>query len=229
MAGRRKPPPLDITIKREFKMYNPTTLTTNPPEQKKIPDLIFLTDIIPNLAIGTIEQAQNIELLEKHNITHVLNITRNPFPDWYSSSIDSGRNIKSLQIPIDDTIDTVNGNIIKHFPEGFKFIDSAIENNGNILVHCQAGISRSPAFIIGYIIWKENQNTRNHQNGNTHGKIADYGTLEYYMAMIRKYRPGIGPNLNFCGQLLMFYNSIHRFIDMDYDLETICTDVLAKM
>lgn len=227
MAERRRPPPLDVTLKREFKLYNPNNKSDKPPELKQIPDLIFLTDILPNLAIGTLEQAQNIELLQKHSITHVLNITRTPCPDTYVDGI------KSLQIPIDDTLDTSNGNLIKHFPEGFKFIDSAIENNGKILVHCHAGISRSPAFVIGYIMWKENGG--NNENGDNHDKTADYGTLEHYMAMIRKYRPGIGPNLNFCGQLLMFYNAINSIPndgsgDNIYNhLDNICADVLKKM
>lgn len=227
MAERRRPPPLDMTLKREFKLYNPNNKMDKPPELPQIPDLIFLTDILPNLAIGTLEQAQNIELLQKHSITHVLNITRTPCPDTYVDGVDG---IKSLQIAIDDTLDTSNGNLIKHFPEGFKFIDSAIENNGKILVHCHAGISRSPAFVIGYIMWKENG-----VNDVHHGKIADYGTLEHYMGIIRKYRPGIGPNLNFCGQLIMFYNAINSITNdgsgdnIYHHLENVCADVLKKM
>ena len=236
MAERRRPPPLDVTLKREFKLYNPNNKMDKLPELTKIPDLIFLTDILPNLAIGTLEQAQNIELLQKHAITHVLNITRTPCPDTYVdgvdgvNSVDGVDGIKSLQIAIDDTLDTSNGNLIKHFPEGFKFIDSAIENNGKILVHCHAGISRSPAFVIGYIMWKENGVYDVH-----HGKIADYGKLEHYMAIIRKYRPGIGPNLNFCGQLIMFYNAFNSIPNdgsgdnIYHHLENVCADVLKKM
>jgi predicted protein tyrosine phosphatase len=214
MAERRRPPPLDITIKHEFKMYNPNSQ----PELKQIPDLVFLTDILPNLAIGTIEQAHNIELLQKHGITHVLNITRTPCPDSYLDTTNGGSNsIKSLQIPIADTLDTVNGNLIKHFPEVFKFIDYTLENNGKILIHCQAGISRSPAFIIGYLMW----------NYKGKGNPEKNYTLDTYMTMIRKYRPEIGPNLNFCGQLLMFHNAITNSID--YNLDSICADVLQKM
>ncbi|CAF1521752.1 unnamed protein product, partial [Didymodactylos carnosus] len=40
----------------------------------------------------------------------------------------------------------------KHFEECITFIKEARENNKIILVHCSAGVSRSPTIIAAYLI-----------------------------------------------------------------------------
>ena len=41
--------------------------------------------------------------------------------------------------------------IFPHFEPSHKFIDQFIDKN-NILVHCQAGISRSASIVISYVM-----------------------------------------------------------------------------
>ena len=45
--------------------------------------------------------------------------------------------------------------MIRIFPAAFRFIDEAIAGGGAVLVHCQAGVSRSATVVIGYRMWKE--------------------------------------------------------------------------
>jgi protein-tyrosine phosphatase len=45
-------------------------------------------------------------------------------------------------------------NILESFDDAYKFIDEAVTNNQNILVHCYAGISRSPTIVASYLMKK---------------------------------------------------------------------------
>jgi len=47
--------------------------------------------------------------------------------------------------------------ILSHIKEAFQFIESAIDSNGKILIHCFAGKCRSPSFVIGYLMYKHKQ------------------------------------------------------------------------
>lgn len=42
----------------------------------------------------------------------------------------------------------------KYFELAYSFIENCINNNGKILIHCMAGISRSTTFVIVYFIKK---------------------------------------------------------------------------
>eukprot|EP00878_Enallax_costatus_P030524 GHUV01033236.1.p1 GENE.GHUV01033236.1~~GHUV01033236.1.p1 ORF type:complete len:109 (+),score=21.97 GHUV01033236.1:281-607(+) len=57
---------------------------------------------------------------------------------------------------------------------------------GNVLVHCQAGVSRSPAFVIGYLMWK------------------DKAPYESSRSAVAAARYQTNPNLGFKVQLLEF-------------------------
>lgn len=52
-----------------------------------------------------------------------------------------------------DMADMEEANLLPHFEQAVQFIKSALEQGGKVLVHCQAGISRSasvsmPASVI---------------------------------------------------------------------------------
>ncbi len=43
-------------------------------------------------------------------------------------------------------------NLIQHFPACYQFIQSAREQGGSVLVHCNGGISRAPAVAVAYLM-----------------------------------------------------------------------------
>lgn len=53
-------------------------------------------------------------------------------------------------VPVDDIS---SASIIDHFETTFDFIDR-VRKNGNLLVHCMAGISRSATIVIAYLMKK---------------------------------------------------------------------------
>lgn len=44
--------------------------------------------------------------------------------------------------------DVPNSNLLDHFPEGIKFLESALAEGGLVYVHCAAGVSRSATVIF---------------------------------------------------------------------------------
>lgn len=68
--------------------------------------------------------------------------------------------------------------------------DNARDNDGKVLVHCQAGVSRSATVCIAYVMYKNNM------------------TLEDAFDLVRSRRGVISPNLNFMQQLKEFENDI---------------------
>ena len=96
------------------------------------------------LYIGNQQDSEDLELLEKKGITHIINASshiRNSFPHKF----------KYLRIPI---LDGSGQNISNFFEETYAFIESARKTNGRVLVHCYAGISRSSTIVIAYIMRK---------------------------------------------------------------------------
>lgn len=82
--------------------------------------------------------------MEDYEVTHILNVgygIENAYEDEY--------NYKKIEI-----LDVPETDIRKYFGDCFEFIDEA-RHYGNCLVHCNAGVSRSSAICIAYLMKKE--------------------------------------------------------------------------
>ncbi|KAH8868932.1 Dual specificity protein phosphatase Mpk3 [Schistosoma japonicum] len=75
----------------------------------------------------------------------------------------------------------------------FLYLEKARKRNGVVLVHCFAGVSRSVAVVIAYLLY------------NNRG-LNVYKALEYVQAR----RSVAGPNLHFMGQLQAYYHDLHN-------------------
>lgn len=65
-----------------------------------------------------------------------------------------------------------------------EFVDAAHELGGVCLVHCSAGVSRSPAMVLAYFV------------------LRRHCALKDAYAQIKALRPQIAPNVGFWAQLL---------------------------
>ncbi len=63
------------------------------------------------------------------------------------------------------------------------YLDNALRSKGNVLVHCSAGISRSPTLVLAYMMKKYHY------------------TLEEAFEKMRKLRQIVDPNVSFIVQL----------------------------
>jgi dual specificity phosphatase 12 len=87
------------------------------------------------------------------------------------------------RVAVDDTETT---NIAEHFVPAANFIDAALQNGQGVLVHCQAGVSRSTTLVAAYLMIKLGLNAQ---------QAVD---------KIRSVRPQVEPTQFFLLQLEMF-------------------------
>ncbi|EDQ91652.1 uncharacterized protein MONBRDRAFT_14600 [Monosiga brevicollis MX1] len=132
-----------------------------------------MSQVLSYLFLGSAVDASNLAALREHRITAILNITTD-VPNTFADSL------QYQQIPI---LDTSEQNIQNYFEVAFEFINQAKQYGRNVLVHCQAGISRSAAFVIGYLMYERNMNLNDAHN---------------YVSVCRSI---ISPNLAFMGEL----------------------------
>jgi len=135
-------------------------------------------EILPGLFLGGANDATSRDVLLRHNITYILNVTPN-LPNVFKDE----ENFKYKQIPI---VDHWNQNLSQFFPEAIAFIDEARSGGFGVLVHCLAGISRSATLTVAYLM-----QTRR-------------WSLNRAYDFVKRCKSDVSPNFNFMGQLLDF-------------------------
>lgn len=106
------------------------------------PDL-QIVEIVPGLFLSSQDPAASLELLTQYRIRHVLSVgiaLSVKFPNISYHCLDL------LDLPESDIFDAAN------------LCVEIIESNPgeHVLVHCNAGVSRSPAVVIAYLILARN-------------------------------------------------------------------------
>jgi len=167
-------------------LYSPTT----PIVHSEI-DTAVASEILPFLYIGNERDAANRETLKELGITHVLNATSHLALHFENDGIIYKR------LPASDN---ANQNLKQYFSDAFSFIDDARQSGGRVLVHCQAGVSRSSTLTIAYIM--------------KHSQMNMMDTFKF----VKNRRSIIAPNFNFMGQLLEFETHLNEG-KVDRDLE----------
>ncbi|XP_053308007.1 dual specificity protein phosphatase 8-like [Spea bombifrons] len=142
---------------------------------------VSVTRILPHLYLGSQNDVMNQEVISQNGITHVLNVSYScPKPLFIPDN-------HFLRIPINDSYCE---KILPWLSAAVEFIEKVELVNGKVLVHCLAGISRSAAVAIAYI-------------------MRSMGlSLDDAYRFVKEKRPTISPNFNFLGQLLEYEMSI---------------------
>lgn len=126
--------------------------------------------IIDNVYLGSIGAALCVENLKKYNITYILSAITDDSPGYK----DHIKEYMSLKLK-----DQSETNILEKLEESNNFIQKAVNNKENILIHCFQGKSRSVTLIVGYLM-KYHKMTR-----------------DQALELIRKVRPIASPNYGF--------------------------------
>lgn len=137
-------------------------------------------EILPFLYLGSAYHASRQDYLSDLHITALLNVSRRdmqPAKGHYDYK----------WIPVEDSH---MADISSHFQEAIEFIDKVKQSGGKVLVHCEAGISRSPTICMAYIM--KTQQLR----------------LDAAFDIIKQRRAVISPNFSFMGQLLQFESEV---------------------
>ncbi|EHB01058.1 Dual specificity protein phosphatase 19 [Heterocephalus glaber] len=127
----------------------------------------------PWLLLGSQDAAHDLDVLKKHKVTHILNVAygvENAFPNEFT--------YKSISI-----LDLPETSILSYFPECFEFIEQAKMKDGVVLVHCNAGVSRAAAIVVGFLMNSE--------------EIS----FSSAFTLVKNARPSIRPNSGFMEQL----------------------------
>ncbi|KII90583.1 hypothetical protein PLICRDRAFT_157805 [Plicaturopsis crispa FD-325 SS-3] len=143
-------------------------------------------EIVPGLLLGPFQASKSLETLQALGVTHIVCIrdakeafsVKPRFPD-------------RLTYMVLDVEDSEEQNLIRLFPDAKRFIDNAIQSGGRVLVHCNGGISLSPAFAIMYAM------------------VTFRLSWEDALHMVQNRRYCISPNGGFLTQIKE-YESIYR-------------------
>jgi len=190
----------------------------------------IISQILPWLFIGQYESAKDLDLLLKHKITHVLNVSKE-IPNFHQAHFvymqcelkdDSDQNAAKWFLPTQEFISRVEENkgkvslilcfescfvlcITSHFRCCFLFVI-----HSQIFIHCASGVSRAPTMAMSYLLQAK--------------RIALGDAFDYLVAC----RPPVYPNEGFLFQLaklevhLGFGTSVRRhkeFSSYEYNCE----------
>ncbi|KAK2837827.1 hypothetical protein Q5P01_015039 [Channa striata] len=137
-------------------------------------------ELLPFLFLGSALHSSRKETLAAAGITAVLNVS-STCPNFYEGEFEY------LRLTVEDSL---AADIRACFSTAIAFINSVKQGGGRVLVHCQAGISRSATICLAYLMQ------------------AQRFRLDEAFNFVKQRRNVISPNLAFMGQLLQFEGDI---------------------
>ncbi|KAJ7725605.1 hypothetical protein B0H14DRAFT_3620634 [Mycena olivaceomarginata] len=137
-----------------------------------------MDEVIPGLWVGDLPSAKDTASLKANNIFSILSAMR--------GRVTINETFIRHQILLDDTEET---DVLVHFVPAITFIQAELDKGRGVLVHCQAGMSRSVTIVAAYLMYTKNIDT------------------QAALDIIRQARPNIDPNPGFLQQLEIFHQA----------------------
>jgi len=140
-----------------------------------------LTQVLPQLYLGTEEDAEDAEKLIGLGITHIISIVGGGrYKDFYP---------KHMYIPLRD-----NGrsDLLEKLQNSYDFTMESQEYGNKLFVHCQLGQNRSASFVIGFLM-----------------KLKNLSLYEAY-SLVKEKRELIHPHKAYIEQLRQLDLKLHK-------------------
>ncbi len=138
-----------------------------------------ISEIEPHLFVGDRASASSPDLLTKLRISHIVTAETQPLSD----EVVHATKAQTFQVPV---LDLQDEDLLQHFDTACDFIEEALNNSGNVLVHCFHGVSRSASIVLAYLVRKQKLD------------------LPSAMNLLKAKRPCACPNPGFQDQLELF-------------------------
>ena len=110
-------------------------------------------EVYKGIFVGNYPFALNKELLLKNNIEYILNCSKECKCFYEKDKI-----FNYLHLPL---LDNMTEDPLKYMEKSNDFIDNALKQNKNVLIHCIQGISRSAAVLYMFLIVKRDYTLNN--------------------------------------------------------------------
>ena len=145
-------------------------------------DLHDVSRVTPRIYLSSIYPVtHHSEKLHHAGVTHIVTLLS---PDH--ERVKSPRGVTHLRIEVKDVR---VADLAIFFPQIMAFIDQALSTpTGLVLIHCEKGMSRSPATVVAYLLHS--------------AKVSM--TLKEAYEKVKSVRPLVHPNLGFMQQLVLF-------------------------
>ena len=136
--------------------------------------------------IGDIDDACDLEKLEKLNVKGVINLCADKLKQKEYRHLAGALANASIDFMVLNADDSYNFEIVPVAEKTFAFINSFLCQNYGVLVHCYAGVNRSGAVAAAYLVREQNV------------------PLVKVIAQLRQTRGTVLTNQSFCLQLVKY-------------------------
>jgi len=140
-------------------------------------------EILPNLLLGPFLVSKSKETLQELGITHILCIR--DIKEAFSVRARFPQVFTYLELNVKDNEEQ---NLIRVYPQARDFILGALAAGGKVLVHCNGGISLSPAFVIMFVM-EQYQMTSDEAIQMVQNKRYCISPNGGFMSQIKEYEP----------------------------------------
>jgi protein-tyrosine phosphatase len=122
------------------------------------PELMSM--VVPGVYLSGIDAARDYAAMKANSISRVVGFgTQKKYEEYeqYEQHPDYIANAPELNIDVGDHLmydmrDMAGARIEDHFDEASAFIEQSVQNGRGVLVHCTAGLSRSPSLTMAWLM-----------------------------------------------------------------------------
>lgn len=114
--------------------------------------------VLPKLYVGSYPRLGDIDRLKQHGITAVLNLQSDEdleYLDLGWSELRARHFALGIEARRVQIIDFNDDHLRDNLPVAVQALSELADEKHDILVHCNAGVNRSPSVVIAWLAWQQ--------------------------------------------------------------------------